>query len=65
MKNMIFLEKTDFEVFAWKISTLMETKDVLTSFINRYRKIKIHKTKNTTIYDCSLQIYQKMRKSAK
>ena len=41
VKNM-----TVFEVVAWKISTLMETKDVLTSFINRYRKIKIHKTKN-------------------
>ena len=43
VKNMIVFGKT---VFARKISILMETKDVLTSFIIRYRKIKIHKTKN-------------------
>ena len=43
---MLVFGKTVFEVFARKMTTLMETKDVLTSFINHYRKIKIHKTKN-------------------
>jgi hypothetical protein len=46
VKNTISLEKTNFEDFAQKISTLMKSRDVLISFTNRYRKIEVHKIKN-------------------
>jgi len=39
------VEKRDFYGFARKISNLIEKKDVLTSFANRYKRIKVHKAK--------------------
>jgi hypothetical protein len=38
-------KKRDFDGFARKISILIEKKDVLTSFANRYKRIKVHKAK--------------------